>query len=1293
MSSRFAPAPSDNRYPRDRSPRSHERGPPYNDSRPSEPRFERTDSYGSRGGSLREPPRGPKAQIARGGGYIPRGRGFGGRGDGRDREFHDDTFGRSRGRGQDWDPRDRFDARERRVSPPGRGRSRSPFGRDCRDTRDADPSLRRRDSREGPLSASSDAFSSRGRGGFRGRARGDWEFSRGRNYQADDRTHDTRSRSRERQWDPSIRDHNLEFGKRDENFRLERVDRDRDDRSRSDQGPYRPDSRNSYHASRSTSTTSVQPVNQDRNIQYSRDAQEAGLDYDRRSTAANYSADRAGPSRDRDHPESLYRRSEDNRYNSHPTSPLPPPSVPAFGGSLMPQMTASNQEPLTKSAIPKEEELLIHPSRRALMEPSGDSSQPSTDLLNAPTAPKAQQRPVSDENLHFGSAMSPSSATVRDAQLGSNWSKRFTHPSMAYTSAPARASNTEQPSVRKALDEEGRNGNVPSTSNVRPPLSDTSNQTSPMKIPTGPRAGRTAPPSIRQPIQPSIRGPIKRPPPMIPRAQRQNSTWSWVRPGLPQAPPRGPSIMNKVPTKRDLDSEEEKLSPSTAHSAFSAVEKWRQKNILPAIDPQKHTEREDRDDEQYDVEETTEKDESSPHAVPRDMVLEGASGDDSANEDGSEPEIGMDLDDADFHNAQQNYNREMRRLEAKRPPSLRSHPELLRMIAELDALAVAMKERGEGGLGIIGSNAPRLPVGGLPSPKMEDDEVDVKSEGDSISKETGLDLPTPRIESLPFMPQGPPTPFSDFEELKPDLDHDNAVRGLVFAKLEQVHQVAASAFDFSRQTFIEYFKPWRRGLDVLEAQTRVKEEEARNGVTPPETTPEVASAPQTVRSRRVVSEYGLDAVMKESMETAAREERARREQEEREAQVYVPVDTFNSEREAEIPDMLGSIEAQNTMFADNNNLIQSDYVLDALRYVPPKDDFSKDEHKDFLYHYVVCPKRFGEIAEKLGRRDYKACIRHYYASKRSANYRHQENRFFKTGRGRKYAAAAKSAASMRPRGSLLASSMDGAVDYEAQNAALTESGRPRRAAAPTFGESAEPEVVPPSSATPARRAATTKDVNIGVQSAEKPKPGKVKTASTGLKAGRRPKVSKDAPQPILAAAPETSQGLSPVKEAPIQSITTFNPPPIPEAPQRTDEHEAAQSLANLPASVQHYPVPSYTEHWITGQSTFAATTQVQEQPTARKQQQIPLPPQPRNQQGSDITTSYWSVPEKQDFRNYVAYFGTNWQAIAATLKTKTQQMVSSPSSIPHVSKVTIFARSEIVISGKLILRRGSKAEL
>ena len=56
---------------------------------------------------------------------------------------------------------------------------------------------------------------------------------------------------------------------------------------------------------------------------------------------------------------------------------------------------------------------------------------------------------------------------------------------------------------------------------------------------------------------------------------------------------------------------------------------------------------------------------------------------------------------------------------------------------------------------------------------------------------------------------------------------------------------------------------------------------------------------------------------------------------------------------------------------------------------------------------------------------------------------------------------------------------------------------------------------------------------------------------------------------------------------------------------------------------------------------------------------------PPQQQESRVFSPFWSVPEQNDFFNLLRYFGTDWQAIARSLKTKNPTMVRFPlPSIP-----------------------------
>ena len=1302
MSSRFPPPnPSDPRFPRDRSPsRSVDRRPStaYNEA-PSGSRTNSNDFYGYSGRGReppREPPSGPKAlrDGARGGGFTPRGRGFLARGDGRERETRefgprDEPFARRGGRGQEWGPRERFDGRDRRPSPSGRDRSRSPLPRDFRDTRDArefPPRDERRDLREGQPPPLSDAFPLRGRGGFRGRGRGDWDFNRrGRGAYPEER-HDAapRSRSRDRDWERQMRDdrereRDFEANRREEELRREREERERDDRFRREQ-PFRPDSRNSTVGqqtpitSRSTSVTSAPVANLDRFAQNNRDSQ---LEHRPRPTGYNVDTRRASMDMDLDRGDIYLRRPDADRYEQRTASPPPQaPPVPAFG-SIPHRAPIYNQEPQPKQDSPKDRSPLVHPSRLSLLEPPREPpSAPKAQVPNnAPSAPKAQQaqerwssnetlepnrRPPGNDGRGFGpqrqSLPTPTSAIAKEFEEARNISKRFSDASPIRPPFPSAsgASDPTQPSVRKAVEEQGRNGNVEASAagpvtSLRPPMGGSTNQGSPIKIPTGPRAER-APPSIRQPAPPSIRATPSRPPPMMQRGGR-GGAWSWVNPNpsLPKHTPRGPSIMNTVPTKRDyIGDEKGRAGPPSTESAEFALDKWRRDNIPTGATKASSVSEKSQDFDHKSLPEAQRKEsvsggtkvEESDHAESKPRIMgpdedkEDEESDEAAAEDGE-----MDLDEQDFAQAEKKFDREMQALEARRPPTPRNHPIILELLEELDALASALEEKMKTGSSDGEPHAQAVPLG-LPSPKVDDaDQMDYKCEIDSPPPYFKTRPQTPPVASLPFLVSGPPTPFSDIEDLQEDPFRQQAIESLLIEELKVQRELRQSDEEKERDKFISLYKLWRINIEDYEEQRRAEDPMAISPI--PDSIPLSAPAPPVVGRRgKIISELDMEEVLKVSQETAAKEERARRE---REAPVYVPPETFNPDREAVVPDMLSSYEQQTSMFNDTNNLVGREEALDALSFSPKKDDFTPAEHETFLYNYLLYPKRFGTIADGLEGRDFRDCVQHYYLTKLSVKYKDQEIAFMKTKKGKKLAASARGQ-QIRPRAAGLISSFDGGMEYETQNIPLNEKGRPKRAAAPTFGENADPEPATPAP-TPARRGAATVKEAIGNLSSEKPSARRTRTVPAKEKVGRKGKA------PLLAAAP----GPSPQKSMP-EAIRAVSKEPTVENEQRVEEIEGAQLLAGL-TSGQPYTVPvvqqASAEGWSVDQpvSMNVDTTQKQVQPFIQE-----LPPAPQQKSGG-TTSSYWSVPEQNDFYNLLRYFGTNWQAIAATMKTKTHIMV------------------------------------
>lgn len=1303
MSSRLPNnATNDSRYPRDRTPprtlarrpsASINEGPP----KLNEPGHRSNDSYGYQGRgreSLREPPRGPKALIdgPRGGGYTPRGRGgFPGGGDLRDRDYRDtrdESFAR-RGRGQEWGPRDKFD---RRPSPAGRDRSRSPPTRDFRDTREArDYPPRedlRRESRESLPPIASDTFP-RGRGALRGRGRGrgDWDYNRGHGLLVEERENfGPRSRSRERDWkrqfgDDRDRDRDFDLSRRDGELRREREDRERDDRIRREPPPFRPDSRNSTggaptpKTSRSTSTTSIHLANLDRYAQNSRESRDplqeprsrhSGPIVDVRTRSAERDSER-----DLEKGERLLKRAETERYDDRAASPPQAPPVPAFG-SIPQRAPPAPQGQASKQASPSDRSPLIHPSRLGLLEtPKEAPSAPKAHTLgNAPTAPKAQQaserwsmKDVSDSVRRLtendGNRFSTPKAMTgppKTIAKGSsfdqvrNISKRFAHGDV---DTPPRSimplhgfQDTAKPSVRKAVEEQGHNGGTPLTgasmSTLRAPFGDMSNQISPVKIPTGPRAER-APPSINQPPPPLIRGPPNRGPSMMQRGGR-GGAWSWVNPDLPKHTPRGPSIMNKVPAKRDsLGEDKNNTGVTSTESAASAIAKWHRAHAPPAITASQHAMKDTAPSQPspgiMDGLLTTRKNIKEEFDDDEDKDSSTASDKDKDEEDSVEGTV--ELGEEDYAEAEKKFDREMQTLEAKRPPTPRSHPQLLDLLEELDALASALEEKTS--RGSVDREAVPAPVPtGLPSPKVDDyEEMDYKRESSTSPLPFRTRPHTPTVESLPFLVDGPPTPFSEIEDLQEDLDRKQAVEALVFEKLTRRHQRLQFEDYNIKGTFAERYKPWRMSVEDFEDARRAEDTLADSSVI--DDMPLPAPSPSVVGRRgRIISEEGFEEVIKISQETAAREEQARRE---REAPVYVPPETFNPEREAVVSDMLNRYEARICMYTDTNNLVDPELALEALCFVPKADDFTTAEHETFLYNYLLYPKRFGMIAEALKDRDFRDCVQHYYLTKRSVKYKDQEAAFMKTKRGKRLASQLRGLT--RPRASGLLSTFDGMVEVDPQSNALTEKGRPRRAAAPTFGDVPETETATPV-ATPARRgAAASKENPGGIMSSEKPTATRRTRAPGKEKPGRKPKTQ------LLAAAPRPS----PQKSIP-ETARGVSKEPVVEGEPRIDDLESAQLLAGL-SSGQPYKMQVLQKapsEWPGSQPQPISMDQIPQHIPLPNQDQLP-PPQPKAA-GTPQTSSYWSVPEQQDFYNLVRHFGTNWQAIAATMKTKTHIMVN-----------------------------------
>ncbi|KAL9601643.1 MAG: hypothetical protein Q9219_002363 [cf. Caloplaca sp. 3 TL-2023] len=1238
----------------------------------------------------REPPRGPKALDTPRGGYPPRGRGFSARGDFRDREFRDSRDGPSSRGARDRDWAYRVSSDRRPSPPPPRGRTRSPqrdYGRETRDytARDSDRDRPRRD----PPLEPSYPISSRGRGSYRGRGRGEWDYGyRGRGGHAEDRDAARfRSRSQDRAWDrPQRDDRDRDRGRdrdhepirRDDEYRRPWEDKDRDLEKYRRDPPFRPDSRNSSATNPSTprSATGLQPtqMNSDRTNHTYR-----GLSPDtgRRSSGPYPTPNHSVPFQRIDGPPPRLERDRPIKHAVQPpSSPPQAPQVPAFGSvSYKPTLitkastgnsSLSQPSPITKETVKQpplapKAQLLSHAPTAPRAEQRSDRSMPNDlnpqderitgiDKSNAAgtASTTALSRPKSFTVDHPGDSR-PNPQTLSQARQPSETTLPRPSGQDPRPQASERSNSLQMvhPSRREVIEESGRQeisgGYLGRHSHRESPHV---SQQSPAKIPTGPRAER-ATTSIRQVAPPAPRALSSRA--SIPQWGRGQANLTWVRPGLTQGPPqhapRGPSIMNTVPTKRDNAGEEKVKTPfpeTDDRDPFDAP--WNQdgtslKAALDAakaegerpISNDKHTTAAVIEQKSPEEERTSTKARSPPPSSsgsPQARLKEGV-------EDAS-----LDLDDDDYEVAERNFNREMRILEARRPPSPLRDPELISLLEECDALASAAEDLANGFIPRVAAEK-ALPQTGLPSPKVEESEEKMDTAAEiALGVHFSVDRQqTPPIESLPFLASGPPTPFSQID----DLQHHASLEELVRCRIEDNLTIECEQLDNqyeeTKACFAAGYRTWR--MKNLELEEQEKE---RNEAAPPpapeDTLPTMGATIPSIsgKSSRVMrntSDLQMETALKLSEQTAA-------EEAEKRAHHQTGDRGPNVDKEASIPNMLTEKESVMSLFDDRNNLVASASVLEALAFVPKKDDFSAEEHDKFIDHYILNPKRWGTIAELLPGRTYQDCVQHYYLTKGICAYKEKEKAFLRIKKGRRGPRG-----QQRAKSSNLIPSYDGNTEADLTSTAVTETGRPKRTAAPVFGPSGDVEAATPLSTPVKTTSARTKTEPNGEPSAEKPR-------RRGAAAKER--MTRKGKAPLLAAAP----GPSPPKSEKDSARGRSREPKL-EIDQRSEDLEGAQLLAGLQSS--HVLGPSQhplVENWVNRQpiltNPVVSGSLEPQQPSFEAQLQAT-----EQRSGPTPTSSYWSVPEHQNFQSLLGHFGTNWQAIADTMKTKSVTMVNDSS--------------------------------
>ncbi|KAJ4353075.1 hypothetical protein N0V95_003670 [Ascochyta clinopodiicola] len=798
----------------------------------------------------------------------------------------------------------------------------------------------------------------------------------------------------------------------------------------------------------------------------------------------------------------------------------------------------------------------------------------------------------------------------------------------------------------------------------------------PANIPTGPKADRTP----MAPRPPPPYAPSERPVFNAPRAPMGGGPKSmqWVRPGLiPNRP--------TVPTKRELPMEDRERSFGTAPKAPKL------ELASSSVHPQRVQQAQFGSPSYFRTSSDTDRPRGRAASAERsmtsslkpgsietrrhsDVVMAEASprpvqppmsAASSAPEAMQDSDDDLDLDEDDFAESEAKYNRDKARLEAKlvdlSAPHLRATTPLQEIIllscVTADHLPAPYEELEQNV--VKREDAPRqmeVPIASpgqspgvgkpveLLTPNAEE------SDNDATEKRTERSLAPATaalrlrreaskepevlvdLTGLPYLGSGPPTPLSDIEQDRPGLP--DAIK----SNMLQLYQTAIRPELNEEDTLRQYaatYKQWRRSIRQWDDEREQDDQERQPSAEPSlkATTPDVQSSavgplldvpgPTGRRSHasRWATELDLEAVIKESLKTAEEERMGKQDSEPKRSMA-------DPEKEADLPLELSEAEAQRRNFVDTNFQREPGQGIFAFHYEPPEDDFTLDEHRVMVANYRdQYAKKWGRLAEILYKecgteRTYKDCINHYYATKWAREYKGKV-------RGRRGGARKRGGGTARGRGAIVNMERSEAAGEDGLPLPVTETGRPRRSAAPTFG-GMEADFDPMAAAVPTQgrvRRQTDADGNPE-------------------KASRRTKASKEkvkkAKNPVLVAAPSGS----PVKpdrkdKAPgVKAEDEFGKRPIVEmpAPVHVSQHEDRMGeLAMSNFGGGHVELSS-----LPGSMPTGMMERQKAQPNAR--------PGP---------SSYWSVSELQDFEKNVAHFGTDWIGFANHMGTKTHIMIKN----------------------------------
>lgn len=573
-----------------------------------------------------------------------------------------------------------------------------------------------------------------------------------------------------------------------------------------------------------------------------------------------------------------------------------------------------------------------------------------------------------------------------------------------------------------------------------------------------------------------------------------------------------------------------------------------------------------------------------------------------------------------------------------------------------------------------------------PTPvEEEEDETDIEVD-DATMELVRPAMQTPPVEDLPYFNA---KPWTKSRQAMSSMEHDTEVEAFISRILQDNGMFVHNEQDAKKLEYAGKYEEYLR-FTISDDPVASKSRDAFNKANAPidgggsqVVGPE--PKPETRRGGRFATDRDMERIIAQSLLEA-------REKEERETRAEKLKHPSTSE--AVIPDMYWTKEDRDKeLFIDHSGFLNPEKLIANWQVLPPEANFTEQEAQLFEKAYLEFPKQWGRIADQIPGRDFHSCIQYYYLKKKELNLKEKLKKQPKKKKSRK----------TKARSSALVSELGNPDEPQDENAETGENGerrRPRRAAAPTWdfekpqAESAEGTPA----ATPARRGAGSKAAESGTEKPDKParrKRGANKDKDKEPKQPKTPQVLAPTPQGVAkggGARSRSSSKVPPPEFLPSQTPTaemgrtplSFDvgraspmpglPPAIVPAPGHAlspadktlaaNANTSANANANsnaaglldimAPPSLRPEPIPPPQPPQI---STFEFAGHVGSTPhVAAEQPERAGRATPSN---ANAASSYWSVAEMQNFPELLRSFGTDWQAIAAHMTTKTATMVSS----------------------------------